>query len=145
MNNAGFGSLPPRTIEVRQFQEECLPVIGEIEQGGGDVIITRHGEPVARVIGHVGSLPVPFFGCDADTLEVFVDDLSTVSAFAEEVEARLRHEAERSGITISELTREAILAHLGVGRDLGAAAAGQSGQNDNSERVEETLASDVAP
>ena len=35
-------------------------------------------------VGHVGSLPVPFFGCDADTLEVFVDDLSAVSVFAEE-------------------------------------------------------------
>lgn len=34
--------------------------------------------------GEVGSLPVPFFGCEADTLEVFVDDLSTVSAFADE-------------------------------------------------------------
>lgn len=145
MNNAGFGSLPAKTIEVRQFQEECLHVIREIEQGGGDVIITRHGEPVARVTGHVGSLPVPFFGCDADTLEVFVDDLSTVSAFAEDVDARLRHEAERRGITISELTREAIQAHLGARRTLGAAAVGRSGQDDNSERVEETLASDVAP
>lgn len=34
--------------------------------------------------GEVGSLPVPFFGCEADTLEVFVDDLSTVSVFADE-------------------------------------------------------------
>ena len=73
-----------RTVNVRQFREECLPIIRAIEQGAGDVIITRHGEPVARVTGHVGSLPVPFFGCDADTLEFFVDDLSTVSAFADE-------------------------------------------------------------
>ena len=41
-------------------------------------------EAVARVTSQVGSLPVPFFGCEADTLEVFVDDLSTVSAFADE-------------------------------------------------------------
>ena len=41
-------------------------------------------EAVNQGVGHVGSLPVPFFGCDADTLEVFVDDLSAVSVFAEE-------------------------------------------------------------
>lgn len=81
MEEAGLGRTEVRTVNVRQFRAECLPIIREIEQGGGDVIITRHGEPVARVTGHVGSLPVPFFGCDADTLEFFVDDLSTVSAF----------------------------------------------------------------
>lgn len=84
VEDAAPGRAEVRTVNVRQFRAECLPIIREIEQGGGDVIITRHGEPVARVTGHVGSLPAPFFGCDADTLEVFVDDLSTVSAFAEE-------------------------------------------------------------
>ena len=145
MNNAGFGSLPARTIDVRQFQEQCLSVIREIEQGGGDVIITRHGEPVARVTAHVGSLPVPFFGCDAGTLEVFADDLPTVSAFADQLDDRLRQEAARRGITVSELAREAMQAHLGARTALGAAAAGRSGHDDISERVEEILASDVAP
>ena len=84
MEDAVLGNPSVRTMTVRQFRAECLPIIREIEQGGGDVVITRHGEPVARVTGHVGSLPVPFFGCDADTLEIFVDDLSTVSAFADE-------------------------------------------------------------
>ena len=72
-----------RTVNVRQFRAECLPIIREIEQGGGDVIITRHGEPVARVTGHVGSQPARFFGCEADTLQVFVDDLAEESAFAD--------------------------------------------------------------
>ena len=31
-----------------------------------------HGEPVARVTGNLGSLPAPFFGCDAETLQIFV-------------------------------------------------------------------------
>ena len=69
----------------------------------------------------------------------------TTVKLSEEVDARLRHEAERRGITISELTQEAIQAHLGVRRALGAAAAGRSGQNDISERVEEILASEVMP
>ena len=60
-----------------------------------------------------------------------------------ELDARLRHEAARRNITISELTREAIEHHLGPRRRLGAAAAGRSGCSDISERIEEILASEV--
>lgn len=58
-----------------------------------------------------------------------------------DVDARLRHEAGRRGTTISELTREAILVHLGMDSSprLGAANAGHSGRKDVSERIEEIL------
>jgi predicted transcriptional regulator len=58
------------------------------------------------------------------------------------LDARLRHEAERRGVTISDLTREAIESHLGR-RRLGAAKAGRSGSSDVSERIEEILAAEV--
>ena len=67
----------------------------------------------------------------------------TTVKLSDEVDARLRHEAQRRGITISELTREAIQYHLGAQRTLGAAAAGRSGRRDISERIEEILASEV--
>lgn len=62
-----------------------------------------------------------------------------------DVDARLRHEAGRRGTTISELTREAILVHLGLdsGPRLRAANAGHSGQKDVSERIEEILRQEV--
>lgn len=62
------------------------------------------------------------------------------------LDARLRHEAERRGVTISEVSREALEAYL-VGpadrRRLGAAKAGRSGISDVSERIEEILAAEV--
>ena len=67
----------------------------------------------------------------------------TTVKLPEELDARLRHEAQRRRITISELTREAIESHLGPYRRLGAAAAGRSGRADVSERVEEILAREV--
>jgi len=65
----------------------------------------------------------------------------------EDLDARLRHEAERRGTTVSDLTREAIEAHLGGKRPrrrLLAAGAGASGHSDISERIDAILAAEVA-
>ena len=64
----------------------------------------------------------------------------------DDLDARLRHEAERRGVTVSELTREAIEALLVAPRGrrrVLAAGAGASGHSDISERIEEILASEV--
>jgi predicted transcriptional regulator len=66
----------------------------------------------------------------------------TTVKLPDDLDARLRHEAARRGMTISELTREAIERHLG-GRRLLAAGAGRSGHTDISERIEEILAAEV--
>lgn len=71
----------------------------------------------------------------------------TTVKLSDDLDARLRHEARRRGTTVSELTREAIEAHLGSGgrrRTLLAAAAGASGRDDVSERIEEILASEMS-
>lgn len=67
----------------------------------------------------------------------------TTVKLPDELDARLRHEAKRRGVTVSELTREAIAAHLGPRRRLAAAGVGRSGRADISERIEEILASEV--
>jgi predicted transcriptional regulator len=63
------------------------------------------------------------------------------------LDARLRHEARRRGVTLADISREALEAYLGgpsTRRRLGAAAAGRSGASDVSERIEELLAAEVA-
>ncbi|MBP1632552.1 MAG: hypothetical protein H6Q11_840 [Acidobacteria bacterium] len=68
----------------------------------------------------------------------------TTVKLPDDLDARLRHEAARRGLTISELTREAIERHVGgAGRALRAAAAGRSGRSDVSERIEEILSEEV--
>jgi predicted transcriptional regulator len=72
----------------------------------------------------------------------------TTVKLPDELDARLRHEAQRRGITVSSLTREAIEAHLGGARGrrrLLAAGAGASGQRDISDRIEEILAQELGP
>jgi predicted transcriptional regulator len=68
----------------------------------------------------------------------------TTVKLSDDLDARLRHEAERRGVTVSELTREAIESHLGKTRRLGAAGAGRSGESDISERIEEILSMEAA-
>ena len=71
----------------------------------------------------------------------------TTVKLPDDLDARLRLEAERRGVTVSELTREAIETHLGKRpggkRRLIAAGAGRSGQHDVSVRIEEILRSEV--
>jgi predicted DNA-binding protein len=69
----------------------------------------------------------------------------TTVKLSDELDARLRREARRRGTTISELTREAIEAHLshGTPRVLLAAGAGRSGQADISERINEILRREI--
>ena len=58
----------------------------------------------------------------------------------EHLDAKLRHEAARRGVTISDVTREALERHLQSGtRRLAFAGTGASGRSDTSERIEEIL------
>jgi predicted transcriptional regulator len=70
----------------------------------------------------------------------------TTVKLPDDLDARLRHEAERRATTVSELTREAIETLLDAPkgrRRFLAAGAGASGRSDISERIEELLASEV--
>lgn len=72
----------------------------------------------------------------------------TTVKLPDDLDARLRHEASRRSMTISELSREAIEAHLGGSsgrRKLLAAGAGASGSDDISERIEAILAEEAVP
>ena len=70
----------------------------------------------------------------------------TTVKLPDDLDARLRHEAHRRGTTVSQLTREAIEAHLGgrrTHRRLLAAGAGASSHAEVSERIEEILAAEA--
>lgn len=68
----------------------------------------------------------------------------TTVKISEELDERLRYEAKRRGVTVSELTRSALEAHLLVGRRrLRAAAAGHSGESDISERIEQIIGAEL--
>ena len=71
----------------------------------------------------------------------------TTIKLPDDLDARLRHEAQRRGKTVSELTREAIEAYLGGPRrrrKLLAAGVASSGYTTISERINEII-DEVSP
>ena len=67
----------------------------------------------------------------------------TIIELPDALDALLRGEAKRRGITVSQLTREAIESHIGrERRQLDAVAAGRSGRTDISVRIEELLSAE---
>jgi predicted transcriptional regulator len=64
----------------------------------------------------------------------------TTVKLPDDLDALLRYEARRRGLTVSEITREAIRSYLDAGRRrLIAAKAGRSGHRDTARRIEEIL------
>ena len=55
------------------------------------------------------------------------------------LDARMRHEAERRGIPVSEVTREALESYLGRRRRLSFASSGRSGRRDVATQIEKIL------
>jgi hypothetical protein len=65
---------------------------------------------------------------------------------SEDLDTLLRREVQRRGMTIAEIMRAALEAHLDDGwrRRLEASAAGRSGRSYISERVEEIISSELS-
>lgn len=61
---------------------------------------------------------------------------------SDEVDAKLRHIAERRGTTVAEVTREALEQYVGR-RRLRAAGAGRSGRTDVSSRIDAILGEEL--
>lgn len=41
--------MPPRTITASQFKARCLRLLDEVAETSEPLVITKHGQPVARV------------------------------------------------------------------------------------------------
>jgi prevent-host-death family protein len=61
-----------RRITATQFKAKCLGLLDEVERTGGEIVVTKHGTPVARVVP-MGAPPdlrgsVTYLVSDADLI-----------------------------------------------------------------------------
>ena len=66
-----------KKIPAGEFKAKCLKLMDEVQQTGQEVIITKHGKPVARLVPVAGR-PPSLFGCMKGSVEILGDIIEPV-------------------------------------------------------------------
>ena len=61
-----------RTIKASEFKARCLKLMDEVAQSGEEIVITKHGRPVSRLVPY-HQPPERFFGADHDIIRIHGD------------------------------------------------------------------------
>ena len=62
-----------RRIPAGQFKAKCLSLMDEVHKTGEEIIITKRGLPVARLLPPVADKPRRIWGCQEGTVEILGD------------------------------------------------------------------------
>ncbi|MDO8667032.1 MAG: type II toxin-antitoxin system prevent-host-death family antitoxin [Gemmatimonadales bacterium] len=69
----------PAAIPAGQFKARCLELMDRVRAQGGEIVITKHGEPVAKLVPVETPLqPESGFGCMKGTITIFGDIIAPV-------------------------------------------------------------------
>jgi prevent-host-death family protein len=66
-----------RTIKASEFKAKCLQLMDEVADNGGEIIITKRGTPVARLVPH-RERPKSLFGAGRDRMKILGDIISPI-------------------------------------------------------------------
>ena len=70
---AASGTPPVRTVGAREFKDNCLQILREVNETGEAVVVTRHKVPIARVSAPQRERPGSLFGRCAGELRILGD------------------------------------------------------------------------
>ncbi len=62
----------PRTIKASEFKAKCLKLMDEVAESGEEIVITKHGRPVSRLLPYREKPQSPF-GRDRDIIQIHSD------------------------------------------------------------------------
>ena len=66
-----------RTIKASEFKARCLQLMDEVADNDGEIIITKRGKPVARLVPH-RERPKSLFGADRGRMKIVGDIISPI-------------------------------------------------------------------
>ena len=61
-----------RTIKASEFKAHCLRLMEEVAQTGEEIVITKRGRPVSRLVP-CRDQPEELFGADRDIIRIYGD------------------------------------------------------------------------
>ena len=64
-----------RTIKASEFKATCLKLMDEVAESGAEVVITKNGNPVSRLVPYREE-PKSLFGCLRGVMEITGDVMS---------------------------------------------------------------------
>lgn len=59
----------PRTIKASEFKAKCLRLMDEVAETGEEIVITKHGRPVSKLVP-CDETPESWFGRDRDIIRI---------------------------------------------------------------------------
>ena len=66
-----------RTIKASEFKAKCLKLMDEVAESGEEIVITKNGRPVSRLIPY-REKPKTLFGIDRGRIEILGDIISPI-------------------------------------------------------------------
>ena len=66
-----------RTMKASEFKAKCLKLMDEVAQTGDEIIITKNGQPVAKLAPY-RERPKSWFSRDRDKLRILGDIISPI-------------------------------------------------------------------
>ena len=66
-----------RTIKASEFKAKCLKLMDEVAESGEEIVITKNGRPVSRLIPYREKLKT-LFGIDRGRIEILGDIISPI-------------------------------------------------------------------
>ena len=72
MTTESTGKPGPRTIKASEFKARCLKLMDEVAESGEEIVITKNGRPVSRLLPY-REKPKSWFGIDRGRIEILGD------------------------------------------------------------------------
>ena len=71
------GASESRTIKASEFKAKCLRLMDEVAESGEEIVITKNGRPIARLLPY-RKQSGDWFGADRDRIEIIGDIISPI-------------------------------------------------------------------
>lgn len=68
-----------RTMKASEFKARCLKLMDDLADVGGEIVITKNGKPVSRLVPY-REPPAAFFGADKGKIKILGDIVSPMPA-----------------------------------------------------------------
>jgi prevent-host-death family protein len=68
-----------KRISAAHFKAQCLSLMDQVEAQRGEIVITKRGRPVAKLVP-IEQAPRSIFGCMAGTVEILGDLIEPTTA-----------------------------------------------------------------